>query len=478
MPDGVSSVPPIVYTPVGYVAPDEADVLAGVIADTSAACGGNMNTTTKNPLIQIATTETALIGNSNDQFVFFANQTDPAYAEGRFQDGIGRIYFLERNPAQPTAVPATCIGAAGTIIPAGSQAQATDGNIYVSLDTVTIPVGGSILVSFACTITGPIACPAGSLNFIYRQVPGWDTVSNPTDGVLGNDVESRADFEFRREASIALNSVGTNDAVRGLLLAVPNVIDAYVIDNSTSSNVVNGNITLLKNSIYCCVAGGDPQVIANTIWTKKMPGCGYTGSTTETVTDTNAGYQVPYPTYSVSFQIAAGLSTLFIVNIKNSSMVPSDALTQVQNAIISAFSGGDGGPRARIGSLMFASRYYGVIAALGTWAQEIISILIGSANTPTATFTGSIAGTVMTVTGSPTGTIAVGQYIAGSGVLSATTITSLGSGSGGAGTYNVSRSQTVSSETMRGSVAGSTTVQAGIDQIQTIVRGNIQLVLS
>lgn len=59
--------------------------------------------------------------------------------------------------------------------------------------------------------------------------------------------------------------------------------------------------------------------------------------------------------------------------------------------------------------------------------------------------TGYIVGTVMTVTSVSSGTIYVGQTIKGAGVTVGTKITSLGTGAGGTGTYNVSISQTVAS---------------------------------
>jgi hypothetical protein len=57
----------------------------------------------------------------------------------------------------------------------------------------------------------------------------------------------------------------------------------------------------------------------------------------------------------------------------------------------------------------------------------------------------TIAGTVMTVGGTIAGQFQVGQTILGPGVLAGTTILSLGTGIGLAGTYNVSQSQTISS---------------------------------
>jgi len=62
----------------------------------------------------------------------------------------------------------------------------------------------------------------------------------------------------------------------------------------------------------------------------------------------------------------------------------------------------------------------------------------------------SISGTTLTVGGTVTGTFAVGMVLSGTGVTAGTTITALGTGTGGAGTYTVSASQTVSSTTITG----------------------------
>lgn len=69
-------------------------------------------------------------------------------------------------------------------------------------------------------------------------------------------------------------------------------------------------------------------------------------------------------------------------------------------------------------------------------------------STATTSFTASISGTTMTVTGVASGTIVVGQVINGTGVTAGTVITALGTGTGGAGTYTVSVSQTVASTTI------------------------------
>jgi hypothetical protein len=65
--------------------------------------------------------------------------------------------------------------------------------------------------------------------------------------------------------------------------------------------------------------------------------------------------------------------------------------------------------------------------------------------------TGSISGTTLTVTYSPSGALGPGQTLGGSGVANGTQITAFGTGKGGTGTYTVNNSQTVASEAMTAS---------------------------
>ncbi len=85
-------------------------------------------------------------------------------------------------------------------------------------------------------------------------------------------------------------------------------------------------------------------------------------------------------------------------------------------------------------------------AAVSSMASSVITA--GTAvSTATCSFTGVISATTLTAS-AVTGTIAVGQVITGTGVTAGTVITALGTGTGGAGTYTVSASQTVSSTTI------------------------------
>jgi hypothetical protein len=461
-----TNVPAVTFGPNGFQAPPQQDVLNGVFADIDAAFGGGLNPSLSSPQGQLATSLAAIIGSANDDFVNLTNQMNPSFADGRFQDAIAEIYFQFRNGAEPTVVQAICGGGFNVSIPAGSLARAVDGKIYTCTDGGVIPIGGSITLTFACNVLGPVPCPAGSLNEIYRNISGWDTITNLADGVLGSDTETREQFEARRQASVAHNSIGSIPSVQGAVLSVAGILDAYVTENPSSSPATIGGVVLAPNSLYVAAVGGASSDIARAIWTKKSPGCNYNGNTTVTVVDSNSGYSPPLPSYQVTFERPPTLPILFAVTIANNSLVPSNAAALIQGAIISAFAGADGGTRARIGSTIYASRFYAPIAALGSWAQ-IISLLVGSNNAASAVFVGYVAGSALTVTSVTSGALAIGQTITDAlGIaVPGTTITA------GSGTSWTTSNSTTIGGTFTGFASGTTLTASAV--VGAIAAGQI-----
>lgn len=82
------------------------------------------------------------------------------------------------------------------------------------------------------------------------------------------------------------------------------------------------------------------------------------------------------------------------------------------------------------------------------------TIIAAAFNHSDASFTASQAGNVITVTVVASGALAVGQAVAGAGVLPNTVITALGTGTGGTGTYTVSTSATIAGEAMTAGALG------------------------
>lgn len=371
----ISSVPKIQFTPNGLVLPQESAILDGVYQDYNAAFGGNLNPALETPQGQLMSSTTAIIGDHNSTFAEFVNQVDPDVASGFMQDAIGRIYFLDRHPATSTVVQCICSGVIGTEIPQGSLITDLNGNVYQSLETETLNSSGLATIDFACLETGPTICPENSVK-IYRAVIGWENVDNPSAGVTGTNVESRADFEFRRRQSVALNAHGSLPSIYAAVFDLDNVIDVFAIENERGIVVNTGstNYPLAAHSIYVAVVGGDSDEIAKAIWGKKNAGCNYNGNTTVGVIDDS--YSYPQPTYDVQFERPTLTPVLIEVQIAQNSALPSNIDSLIKTAVINTFNGTDGGARARIGGTIFSNRFYAGISKIDS-RIEILQVQLG-----------------------------------------------------------------------------------------------------
>lgn len=466
-----TNVPPPEFTDVGFVSPSPTAILEGVQADINASFGSVLSYSLTTPQGQLAQSWAAILQNVDATFQYYTQQVDPSYASGRMQDAIGRIYFMERNPSEPTALQIECLGLAGVLIPVGATIQDVSGNLYQCTGSGTIPVGGTVALSFACTTPGPIAVPGTNDVSIFQSIPGWDQAT-VLSGVVGSNVEGRAQFEQRRRESVAGNSFGPIGAIIGAVAGVPDVLDYFGYNNNTVAPVTLLGVEIPAYSIYICVAGGTDQDVASAILSKKSAGAPMIGNTEVTVFDENPLFVFP-PSYVITFERPTDLQVLINVLISNGPNVPSDADIQIQDALLAAFAGEDGGPKARIGSLIYATRFVPPIAALGTWAQ-VAQIGVGSSNAPDATFVGNIAGNTLTVTTLTTGTIAIGQRLTdlvNDLIVEATTVTGFGTGVGGAGTYTINNPQSVAGAVFTGTAVGDVLTASAVTG--TIGVGNV-----
>lgn len=383
----MSTIPEPIFGPNGFQVPEDAAILQACLDDVDAALGGGFNMDQATPQGQLATLLAASVSSADATFLYFSRQVDPQFAQGFMQDAIGRIYFQTRRPAVGTQVTCTCGGLAGAVIAAGAKAKDTSGNLYTCAAGGVIGAGGTVNLVFVNDVPGPTPCASGTLTQIYQASLGWDTITNPSDGIPGALAESQQAFEARRAATVAGNSVNTVQAVyaavvdSGLDLNPPEPpADVFVTANYTASPATVKGVSIPANSIYVCVEGGDPQSIADAIWSKLPPGIPMTGGTTVTVEDDN---YTPPITYSIKFQTASNLTIYFAVDLVADPRLPADIIPMVQAAIVSAFAGGDGGAPAHIGTDVFASRFFAAVIATSPFVQ-VRSLFVGTTPSPSS----------------------------------------------------------------------------------------------
>ena len=376
----MSNVPKITITYQGITVPQATAIRAGVLTDYNVAFGGNLNVTSSaTPQAHLADNLTQSITDANAAVSSVVAGVDPATSEGRFQDAIGRIYFLTRKGATASVVLATVTGQPGAILSAGALARDVNGLYWASSGAVTFPVGGVTSVQFACTTTGPVQLGIGELNRIAQSSPGWDAISNSGAAVTGTNVESRAEFEARRFASVAKNARGSAAAIRGSVWDVPGVIDVYAYDNFLGTPVTVGptDYEIPAHCVYIAAVGGTDDAVANAIFLKKDGGCNLTGNTSIVVEDSESGVAFPYPTYTISWERPTSLPIKFSVSLRSSPTLPANITDLVKQSVVETFNGLNGFQRARIGSEIFASNYYGPIAQISNSVQ-VLSVKVGT----------------------------------------------------------------------------------------------------
>lgn len=114
--------------------------------------------------------------------------------------------------------------------------------------------------------------------------------------------------------------------------------------------------------------------------------------------------------------------------------------------------------------------YYGTMARTAWLQNGLEQYPIAACYNTNCIFTGYISTTTLHVTAITYGSLAVGQVITGVGIASGTTITALGTGTGGVGTYTVSPNQTIASITMLSSNGNGVLVnhETGTDDNSTL----------
>lgn len=366
----------------GFSADSTSTIRQAIVDDWTAIFNdenATLNTSSESPAGQIIDSLAVLVTAKDSEFLNLANQFNPATADGIFQDALGAIYFLTRKTATSTVVSCTCSGLPGTVIPAGSIIQTTDGVKLASLGAATIGVGGTVSVEFAAQEPGAIEIGAGTCEKIVTVIAGWDTVTNTAAGLPGSLIEGRADFEKRRFNSVAANAHGSAAAVQGSVYEVDGVLDCLVLENKTNSIVTKKGVTLYPHSVAICVYGGADADIAETIYNKLDAGCGVNGNTDISYTSPDGvvnNYKIVRPTPTPVY---------ISVTITRTTQTTATVAQDIKNAILSDANGNDvnsGNTRCGLGQTIYASRFtVAIVKTAGV--NDLESVYIGLSASPT-----------------------------------------------------------------------------------------------
>lgn len=356
-------IPKIQITDNGYIVPTTQEINVGIWQMLRGAFGDNISQVQGTPQYQLATSITAEIRDLFDHMVELANQYDPRYATGIFQDAIGELYFMTRKLATNSICPVVFTGLSGAVIPEGFKVQDVAGNLWSTAGQYNIGSSGTVTGTVICDTAGAIDANVGSIIIIPTALSGLDSVTNTDSAVAGYNEENRQDFNVRRRESVAINSKMTDDAVRGAVGDVANVVDVYAISNPTDATVTFGatNYSAIRNSIVVSVVGGNDYDVAKAAFIKAGTGCSWNGNTPVTVIDDS------YPSFPPEYPIRI-LRPDFLDVYVQISVLDIEKVTPADSAAAKKFildSAASGDNRVRIGKTFIPSIYQCGLPSLG-----------------------------------------------------------------------------------------------------------------
>lgn len=163
----------------------------------------------------------------------------------------------------------------------GYTVQDDAGNRFILANTQTL-TAGTTSVLFRAETMGEVIVLPNTITTPVTIVLGVVSVNNPTvASFVGSDEESDQNLKVRRRQSVALGSFGYLNGLQAALLQLDGVSDAKVYENDTDITDSNG---IPPHCIWVVMDGGDADDIANTIYSKKTPGCNMKGDITYNIT--------------------------------------------------------------------------------------------------------------------------------------------------------------------------------------------------
>lgn len=216
----------------GLIIANTSEILAGVQQEYKNAFGEDIVVTADSPQGVLITAEALARDKVVNNNAALANQINPNTAGGPFQDAICALTGIQRKPATKTVVEGVELtGIPGTLIPAGSQAQTTIGDLFELQSGVVLDGSGDATGTFASVEFGAVPCTIGDLNQVVTGITGWETVNNPNVGALGQDTQSDVSLRAFRLNTLAYQGTALPVAIISALYYVEGVQSLAFLEN-------------------------------------------------------------------------------------------------------------------------------------------------------------------------------------------------------------------------------------------------------
>lgn len=252
-------------------------------------------------------------------------------AEGVALDNLGGINGVDREPATPSTALLKLGGTPATVIAIGKRARVPGGAIFALTEEVTLSGLGIGTGSADATESGPLEAAATSISEIVDSVPGWTSVTNDDDAVLGTSIETDSAYRARIKAEQDSGGNSTDQAIRNELIRLDAITAAKVISNRDLE--VDGNGTPGKSFLTVVwpdtITTAEKQLVAEVLWNNLPTGIYSHGTDViATVTDSQGKSEV------VRFDFATQVNIWWEIDVTTLAEYPSNGDQLVEDAVL------------------------------------------------------------------------------------------------------------------------------------------------
>lgn len=325
-------------TPTGFAPKPLQVILQELSDDQKADIDPNWDTSSDSPTGQQNGTFARQIALGWEALQAANDGFDPDKAEDDSLIAVCKITGTVPRTASLTTVVCSCNLDSGTVLLSGVHFANVAGKPDVRVTPVsdyTAATSGLQDVTFQAEVAGPVVIDAGSVTVINVGPTGWHSVTNALDGVTGLAQDTNETLRARRFAELSKAGKTTAKALRGALLSlvvggVQPILTCTINVNETDATDANG---LAPHSLECVIHDSpavDNNLIAQTIWDNKVPGCPARGTSSGTATDSDGD------THVVGFSRPTARPIYLSYRIKVSSVSAYVGDAAFKDAVVSA----------------------------------------------------------------------------------------------------------------------------------------------
>lgn len=365
----------------GISSPETSEIRDAFVSAFISAFGSELNTDSSTPQGALIDELTSIKQANNSALLYALNQFNPEVAEGIWQEALAKIYFIERKKASRTELYCLITGTPGALIK-DVVFDDLEKNIFHSEGEVVLGSDGHGFLYFYAEKEGAIDC-YGIRSFLTRVV-GLESIIIKTTKI-GNDEETRKNFENRIKDTTALASTGSVASVKSAIIDLNGILDCRVEENNTGVAKTVKGVSIPAHSVFVCVdgieeesGGASDRDIADALHSNLSAGCG-------TCNYNNSGkkeYNYIDEYTGISYKYLWNEATKVAVNFKVtvSDNLSEDTKEKIRKAIVEDFNGLGESPRVGIGETVYANRFCRPVDDLGV---NIVSMKVkkGSSGT-------------------------------------------------------------------------------------------------